>query len=182
MKRMFEKIKGFFLKVFDRIKRHLSRISPSSVWTRLGIARFVSAKALVYWLIALLVAGMIIFFCAQNGTDSSTMSKGLLDFIAKIVPFVESTSDAEFFLRKAGHFTIFALESLFLSAAMINTFNKKRGAKRSILMISLLLAILSECLQLLAKDRGPRVWDVVIDFSGAVTGLIVYCIYYSIYF
>lgn len=166
--------------LFDRVMRLLKRISPSSLWTRLGIGRFVSRKEMIYWTIAVIVAGLIIFFCAQAGDDSQNMSTGIVVFISKIFPFVGDVKGAEYFIRKVGHFSIFALESLFLAAAVTNTFNARKGTKRSVLLMSLILAIVSEGIQFLAEDRYPTVWDVLIDFSGSITGLAIYYTYYVI--
>ena len=180
MKAFMDKIRKFFGLIWDRIKRVLSRLSPSSVWTRLGLSRILSRISVFYWICAFIVAGLIFFFCAQNGRDSADLSSGILVFLTKTFPFLGTVENAEYIIRKIGHFTIFALESVFLSAAFYSTFSGKRANKKWILSILFVIAALSEAVQFLAEDRGPTVKDVIIDFSGAILGFVGYSIFYAI--
>ena len=40
------------------------------------------------------------------------------------------------------------------------------------------LAVLTECIQIFVRDRGPSVTDVMIDMTGVLTGLALYCLWY----
>ncbi len=180
MKMCMDKIKKIIGIIMDRIKRILSRLSPSSVWTRLGLSRILSRISVVYWICAFLVAGLIFFFCAQNGEDSANMSSGILVFLTNTFPFLGSVENAEYIIRKIGHFSIFALESVLLSAAFYSTFSGKRTTKRWLLASLFVMAVLSEAVQFIAEDRGPTIKDVIIDFSGAVLGFIGYTVFYAI--
>ncbi len=180
MKACLNKAGKFFLLIWDRVRRILSRLSPSSVWTRLGLSRILSRISVVYWICAFIVAGLIFFFCAQNGEDSADLSSGILVFLTKTFPFLGTVENAEYIIRKIGHFSIFALESILLSAAFYSTFSGRKATKRWLLSVLLVIAVLSEAVQFLAEDRGPTVKDVIIDFSGALLGFIGYTIFYII--
>lgn len=180
MKKGIEKIKSIFLKIWDRIRRVLSRLSPSSVWTRLGLARFLPGISVMYWIMAFLAAAMIFFFCLQNGQDSENVNSNVLSIISKIFPFIGTGEQAEFVIRKLGHFTLFMLEAAFLSAAVYCTFPKERIKKRWIFAALIIMAVLSESIQFMSEGRHPTIHDVLIDFSGAALGLLLTAIVFII--
>ncbi|MBQ5771717.1 MAG: VanZ family protein, partial [Clostridia bacterium] len=175
-----DKGKKIVYTLWDRLKRILARLSPASVWTRLGLTRILSRISVFYWICAFIVAGLIFFFCAQSGQDSGNLSSSILAFLTKIVPSLAKVENAEYIIRKIGHFTIFALESILLSAAFYTTFSGKRTTKRWLIAVLLTMAVLSEAVQFLAEERAPTVKDVIIDFSGAVLGFVGYTIFYAL--
>ena len=174
MKKLFIKIEKIINTIFDRIRRVLSRVSPSSVWTRLGFSRVLSGKSLICWIFAFVIAGLIFFFCAQRGTDSGNMSAGIAEFFMRIFPSIERIGNIEFAIRKAGHFSIFVIEGVFLTAAFLGTFGAKKTIRRWALIVLALIAVLSEAVQFLAEDRTPSYLDVLIDLSGAAVGVVVF--------
>lgn len=180
MNAFLNKVKKGILTIADRLGRVLSRLSPSSLWTRLGIARIVSKAGLFYWISAVLVTGLIFFFCAQSGEDSGNMSTGIVAFLTRMIPALGTVENAEYVIRKTGHFSIFALESVLISAAFFSTFSGKRTIKRWILSILVLIAVMSEAVQFIAENRGPAVKDVLIDLAGAVFGFLVYIFIYAL--
>lgn len=178
MKVDMDKFEKTFEKLWDRIKRMLKRLSPSSLWTRLGIARILSGISVVYWLCAFIVAGLIFFFCAESGQASGNFSSRVLIFLTKIFPSLRQVSNAEYIIRKIGHFSIFALESILLTAAFYSTFHKKRATKRWLVVSLFTLAVLSEAVQFLAEERNPTFTDVIIDLFGAILGFLGYTAFY----
>ncbi len=76
-----------------------------------------------------------------------------------------------------GHFLCFAATGFFgyLTAATFFFENKKKKiiSLSSIAFIGLVLAFLSEFLQIFAGQRGPSFLDVLIDYSGYLSGMIV---------
>lgn len=178
MKKIYDRLKNILALIKDRFRRYASRISPSSVWTRLGIGRFVTVKEVVYWSVAVLSCALIIFFCAQSGEKSAGMSSGLVEFLSRFLPIGNDSVQAEYVIRKIGHFTVFMFETVFLTAALIHTFGFRKTVIIFLFALEAILAGVSEGVQFFASDRGPKFGDVLIDLGGAVFGFFVYMIYY----
>ena len=178
--KVMSRAKSIVYTFIDRMKRVMSRISPSFVWTRLGLGRLLTKKSVVYWLCAIFVTGLIFFFCAQNGADSGKINTEVVGFLSELFPFLNNIANVGLIIQKTGHFCIFAMESVLLSGAILSTFPGRRFSKRFIFGSLLLIAILSETVQMFAQNRNPAVLDVLIDFSGAVVGYAVYRIFESI--
>ncbi len=104
--------------------------------------------------------------------DSSTRES---DFIFRLIyPFlyrvfgeVDATSHL---LRKLAHFVEFA--ALGCSLSLYFGFEQKSMLKA--MNIALLAALFDESIQLLTVSRGPQITDIWLDFSGAVTGIILF--------
>ena len=180
MNAMMNKVKSAVSILIDRLKRIISRLSPSSLWTRLGIAHVLSRTSMIFWICALFVTALIFFFCAQNGQDSADISSGILVFLTKVFPALGSIENAEYVIRKIGHFSIFAVEAFLLSCAFYSTFEGRRTTRRWLFAVNLIIAVLSEAVQLIQDGRSPTVKDVLIDFCGAIFGFIVFSVLYAI--
>lgn len=129
------------------------------------------------------VAILIVCFSLQNGAESSSLSDGVGNYIAKILGSIginvdSSSEEYEKIIRKlVGHFGMFLADSLF---AVFMILSMKRNAFKKliisliILVFGLCLAVLSECLQILNEDRGPNASDVMIDFCGFLVPFMIY--------
>ena len=75
-----------------------------------------------------------------------------------------------FLVRKLAHFTEYAV----LGVLMFVLFLRPDGGGRYFLPMGLCLAsaAIDEGLQVFAVDRGPALRDVILDFSGACTGIL----------
>ena len=77
-------------------------------------------------------------------------------------------------IRKSGHF----LEYLVLSVLLLQTFEvygmQGKRAMLSVLLVCLLIGSLDEFYQSFVPGRNAAVIDVMIDFAGAITGLLVF--------
>ena len=76
-----------------------------------------------------------------------------------------------------GHFLCFAATGFFGYLTVLAFFFENRKKKilslSSIALIGLVLAFLSEFLQIFAGQRGPSFQDVMIDFSGYLSGMVL---------
>ena len=88
-------------------------------------------------------------------------------------------------IRKlVGHYGCFLVTAIFgILTCFLFFFDDKKGKYWStaiFLLVGLILAILSEVLQIFTSDRGPAASDVMIDFAGYLTGYILSYIIYLI--
>ena len=140
--------------------------------------------ALRYLLWVLVVAVMIFIFIhsAQNAKQSSETSGELVKTVLTVVvkdfqslpePEQQQAVDSlQFIVRKSAHFCIY-LALGFLCFLAMNTYNIKKKTKiLTSLTISLLYAISDEIHQIFVPGRAGQVRDVLIDFSGSLTGVV----------
>lgn len=125
---------------------------------------------IIFIILSLFWMVIIFIFSSQTGDTSGNLSMGLLK---KLIPFQMSQPDLElieFILRKAAHFTEYAiLGSLYMMViVLLDKFIKGR------LFISTLLcffyAISDEYHQSFSGGRTPAVRDVIIDTIGGLFG------------
>lgn len=123
----------------------------------------------------------IFYFSSENGEESAAASTGVTAFLVRIFSGREMSELSESTLgavslavRKLAHFSEFFLLSVF-SGGFIRTYK----IRKSLYFIApslfcLAFAIFDECHQLFVSGRCGSVWDVMIDFSGAlVAGLLL---------
>lgn len=141
-------------------------------------------------LLALLILAnlsLIFFFSAENGEESGDRSAGVTDLILGIVcPDFDSLPQAEQQLmetrvhhavRKIAHFLEYALLG-FLTACLTvylrHLLTRIRPWQTWVIPTGFcLLYAISDEIHQIFSGRGPRVTDVLIDFSGVVFGVCV---------
>lgn len=141
---------------------------------------------LVSWIAVVLWMGVIFLFSNQPATDSRELSSGITEFILtaieKVSPEISGHVDTlHHIVRKNAHFTIY----LILGALVLNALKKNgvRGYRNLIfaLAICVVYATTDELHQLLIPGRSGEVKDVLIDSSGALTGIVFYQFVYSLF-
>jgi VanZ family protein len=110
---------------------------------------------------------------------SSNVSNSVLDALEPIIRRFGIVSENDLLLRKLAHFTEFAAlgaELLFLAAV-----NRKSGFQTAsnCAFASLLVALTDETIQLIS-GRNSQVLDVLLDFSGALTGILIAWLIYRL--
>ena len=125
---------------------------------------------------------MIFVFSSQNADISGNLSEGITYKIASLTVKDFETFSYEkqkeivegmhFYIRKAAHFSEYALLGIiaFLNSTLY--FKKTRTRFFTTLSFCLLYAATDEMHQLFTDGRCGSPVDVMIDFSGAVTGTI----------
>lgn len=140
------------------------------------------AKKTLSLLAVIAVAIMIFLFSAQPGEDSAKLSGGITEaLLTTMVPDYPSMSEeekrpyeesAELAVRKAAHFSEFALLALTLVWHMYYV-RPRFGPGRLLLwawIIATLYAGTDELHQMFVDARGPALMDVGIDSLGALAG------------
>ena len=133
---------------------------------------------------AMLTAVLIFLFSSQNSTESTKVSNSVTSIIAGILidDFKDMTNEQKnkvinMYVRKAAHFTIYTILSIFVSTFM---FTYAVSLKNGVIgiIICALYAATDEFHQFFIPGRACLITDVLIDTSGACLGaLIVYLIY-----
>lgn len=103
------------------------------------------------------------------GVSSEAVSGGVLAFLGRFLP-VLLTETGHTFLRKAAHFSEFALLGLLFCG-------RHRLAKGEtplhLMLFGLTVACIDETIQIFTPDRASSLIDVWIDTSGFALGLVI---------
>ena len=147
----------------------------------------VSKKYLIWTIIvcflALAVNVFIIVRSCLNASQSSDASNGVTDFIARIINGIKpgTITDANYdsfsgFIRKAiGHFGLFMVSGLLSTLTFYLVLNLFKWAKYYLQIIialafGLMIAMITEVIQLNVPGRSGEFTDVLIDCGGYVLG------------
>ena len=132
----------------------------------------------VLWVCALAAAAMIFVFSSQPGDVSTDVSQAVVDFIIRLVegePSDTLETSAEVysftskFVRKAAHFTEFALLG-FCLRLLAGSYGL-RWPTRLCWLAGTLYAATDELHQLLVADRAGMWQDVLLDSAGVLAGI-----------
>lgn len=136
------------------------------------VYRVLSVMAVCLWM------AVIFWFSSKVAKESDAMSDGLIAKMTVLFGFelsgealLEFISKWQFLVRKAAHFTEYAVLGFLLSNAF-NSFGlfSKRWAFLSP-AVSLLYAVSDEVHQYFVPGRACRFLDILIDFCGAAVGI-----------
>ena len=135
---------------------------------------------MIFWAFSLIIAVFIFVMSAQNSKSSSGMSGNVIRFIVDLVKGnlnetnkLDLVKNWQFFVRKAAHWSIYFALGLFTVLAML-TYEISPWKRPAIAAgICLLYAVSDEVHQLFVPGRGGQIRDVLIDFFGAVTAIII---------
>jgi VanZ family protein len=132
---------------------------------------------LKYWAPPIIWMSAIFFFSTDifSGENTGSLLRDVVGFI-----YPDVTQGAfdwiHFFIRKAGHFTVYAILALLLFRA----FRSGAGARWRwrwalfSLLLAFLYALLDEYHQTFTLHRTGSLYDSLIDASGAVTTLVLF--------
>ena len=150
------------------------------------------SKALkIYALLTALWCVVIFAFSSQSGDESSVSSDSIVFIICEMItPKLESFTDAQrtafvedlaFIVRKAAHFTLYFILSVFSFNALRLINDQQVGNAAQILFapypaalgFCMFYAATDEFHQLFVQGRSGEPSDVLIDSSGALTALLI---------
>lgn len=150
----------------------------------------INKKSILFAILSIVWMTVIFIFSNQNADDSTDQS----DFVTRILlmifmPDYNTSSDAEilkiisslsFIIRKAAHFSIYAILGIFTYFTVYFSVNKKIKSAIVSLLICFIYACSDEMHQLFISGRSGQIRDVFIDFSGALTATIIVLIIFKI--
>lgn len=127
----------------------------------------------IWWLLAVIWMGVIFRFSAQNGEQSSSNNKFVIEIFKYLGINLEKIigSNANFIIRKLAHMTEYFILFHLLYKGIFNKYNFWKASCISIILV-FLYACSDEFHQSFMPGRGPSFRDVLIDTSGGGTALI----------
>ncbi len=132
------------------------------------------------WICIVLIAVNVLFIWGNSllpGSVSGAISGFVRDILAAFFPGGgEDPQAGHGLLRKMAHFTEFAC----LGGLLYWLFALLKKPVWLALPCGVLVAAMDETIQMFVPDRGPSIWDVAIDSSGVVLGMILLLAGYAI--
>ena len=132
-------------------------------------------QGIIFAVLALLLLFFIFSNSARSRSESIDQSRALMAFLKPLLDPRGRISDSTFhhYLRKAAHFTEFAVLgfSLMGLSGCLPWKGKKKQRLLMPLLVSLLVAATDEIIQIFSPLRGPGIMDVLLDFCGAALGI-----------
>lgn len=137
-------------------------------------------------IVFILTAGMIAFAFIHSSMPadlSSEESEGVMVILQNILDFFGfSTELTDHIVRKAAHFAEYtAIGMLLVSCAYSFSRTKPYRYYSQILLAGLATAVIDETIQLNVAGRSGQITDVLLDFSGVITGAVFMLLFYMIY-
>ncbi len=145
-------------------------------------------KTLVHYIFIVLtiLTALLIFLLSSENAEKSSETSGrvvrlILSILVKDYSSLNETEKEElvgrysYFIRKLAHFSEYALFGFFLFAAMM-TQRKSPSYRKCIplsLLFSFLYAVSDELHQNFSSGRFPSFCDVLLDTSGAFSGIML---------
>ena len=143
----------------------------------------------VFWLLTVFIMVMIFVFSSQEAVQSQKTSESFTKKVLSVSKSFKSLPEikqnivverVQFSVRKAAHFSVFALLGISLLSAMQLSF-KKRFLWLFSYIIATVYAISDEVHQLFVIGRSCRVGDMFIDSMGALSGILIVLIITTLY-
>ncbi|MDX2477517.1 MAG: VanZ family protein, partial [Gammaproteobacteria bacterium] len=144
-------------------------------------------------LLALGAIVLIIFFTAMPNALKSTLYGLLKEWMTIASSLFENHStsavdvtgegkaaviESQVLTGKTTYFFVLMHYLFFTVATVFLLFSYPDRRVRQKIYDLFTLAVLTECIQIFVRDRGPSVTDVMIDMTGVLTGLALYCLWY----
>ena len=121
-------------------------------------------------------------FSNQNGEKSGSKSRKITVILTKKIKSIQNMKEEEkeiklkqieHYIRKLAHFSLYTIVG-FLTMSLMSTYNLKMYKKMIIsLIIGAIYAISDEFHQSFIPDRTSSFFDVIIDTSGVVFGILI---------
>lgn len=141
-----------------------------------------SRAGIIYASLFLLISATIFIFAGFSGDVSSSQSDFVVNVLNSILRFFgvvlnesELAGFALFVRKFFGHFLVFLIDGVFVYLALYKlfTFKKNLFILISGVLVMLLVAGISEFIQIFAGERNANWLDVAIDLGGATLGLLI---------
>ena len=140
-------------------------------------------------ILLLMMFGTIFNFSNQNGDKSGSLSREITETVTKNINSIQKLEQSEkekvlnkieHYIRKLAHFSLYFTVGV-LTISLMSTYDLKNLKRIGIsLGISALYAMTDEFHQLFIPNRSASIFDVLIDSSGALTGILITLLIISI--
>ena len=121
-----------------------------------------------------------------SAMQSITVSEYIINFIEQTLSINLNLSEVQFsrfevFIRKAAHFSEYALLGFLIYTLPLIWEKKSGGSAFYTFLAVVLLASIDECVQFFVPGRAGRITDVMIDGAGGIFGILCVRLIYNIY-
>jgi len=129
-------------------------------------------KKVLSWILLIVWMVIIFSFSHQPAVQSSSLSDGILVKIEKVTHLPISNEFSSFFIRKAAHFTEYAILGI-LGMCLLSQYSiSKKNRFLFAIIFCFCYASLDEIHQLFIEGRSGQWIDVVLDTCGSLFGMI----------
>ena len=141
---------------------------------------------IIVCVLAIAINAYIIMHSCFDGPKSTEASSGVVEVTEEVINTVapgtitpENHDSFVIIVRKAfGHFGLFAVSGLLTPLAVFLLMNMSNSSRHYInvvigLSLGLLVAIITETIQLFEQGRSGEFTDILIDFSGYLLGALI---------
>ena len=130
---------------------------------------------IIFIVLAIGINVFIIVEAGMSGSSSAQQSSWIADIIAKIFHITPDENFHHIIRKLIGHFSLYVVNGVLTTLAVYYVLKYKDAYKINIfliiyLVLGIILASMSELVQLLAQNRGPAFEDILINFSGFFLG------------
>ncbi|WP_294908299.1 VanZ family protein [uncultured Ruminococcus sp.] len=137
-------------------------------------------------IVFILTIGMIAFAFIHSSMPanlSSEESESVMSVLQYILNFLGFSAElTDHIVRKAAHFAEYtAIGILLVSCAYSFSRTRPHRYYSQILFAGLATAVIDETIQLNVEGRSGQITDVLLDFSGVITGAVFMLLIYMIY-
>ncbi len=133
------------------------------------------SRRCIFWIAASVVVAVLFFcFSSQDALDSNEFSKGFLRRLLTLLlgaPPETLPRSFNHFIRKAAHFTIYALLGFCLTGFYHSL--RRVPTLSAAVVTAALYAVTDELHQRFVPGRGPQLTDVLLDACGATLGALI---------
>ncbi len=127
----------------------------------------------IFTTLTLLLTAFIWLHSLASADESAQESAEVLSFLNILIEKLQLHSNlTDYFVRKLAHFLEFTAFGALLSATFISYKGQLIKQIPNMLFILLAVPVIDETLQYFSPGRSPQISDVLLDFSGCITGLI----------
>jgi len=129
--------------------------------------------------ILIIILMLVIFgFSAVDGSASYSRSEEAASFIKRILTSLgdknNSVATIDLIIRKLAHFSEYLILTILLTIGILNTSNSKGYSFLISFIVAIIVSLIDEGVIQAVSGRNSSLFDVIIDCTGIITGLIVF--------
>lgn len=144
-------------------------------------------KTIAKILLCVIWLGIIFFNATRQGETSQKSSKEVSKVISVFLQIPQGElkiagvkfSDVNYFVRKNAHFFQYLIFSILICGVIKQFKLYKTSEIFLILFLLLFFSVIDEFIQIYIPDRTSNIFDIIIDFSGGILGMLIYNMAYK---
>lgn len=138
-------------------------------------------KIIVKFLLCVIWLGIIFYNGTRQGEISQRSSKQVVKIVCMFMNIPSATSnrisikfsDVNYYVRKNAHFFQYLILSILLCTVVKQIKLHKSSEIFLLLFLLLLFPVMDEFIQKFIPERTSNIFDIILDFSGGVLGMLI---------